>query len=126
MLFNPKTNDIKLIDFGSASLYTSKPYTRFQGTDVYIPPEWFLQGQYSSSDAAVWSIGCLAFILINGDCPFRTVEDVKADLPLHFKNDRISSISKRFVRRCLRHLPKDRMSFKTIQESSWLRLARFL
>lgn len=126
MLFNPKTNDIKLIDFGSASLFSSKPYTRFQGTDVYIPPEWFIGGEYSAAAAAVWSIGCLAFVLINGDIPFHNVEETKADRPLIFKNDKISSISKKFIRKCLMHLPKDRMSFKSIEGSSWLRLARFL
>ena len=76
ILYNPSTKQIKLIDFGSASLLTSAQYTFFRGTDVYIPPEFWTKGHYYPCSATVFSIGCLAYILLNGDSPFDKRQDV--------------------------------------------------
>ena len=41
ILYNPVTKKIKIIDFGSASALTTDAYYTYQGTDVYLPPEFY-------------------------------------------------------------------------------------
>ena len=70
ILYNPSTQQIKVIDFGSSGPLSSDPYTSYRGTDVYIPPEYYNTGLYYSFPASVWAIGCISYIPLAGDCPF--------------------------------------------------------
>ena len=97
ILYNPTTKNIKLIDFGSASILPTQPYTRFQGTDVYIPPEFYLYGEYSPLPATTWSLGCVAYILLNGDSPFSSKNEVEQFTSLKFPNSRLDQYSKEFL-----------------------------
>ena len=97
ILYNPTTKKVKLIDFGSASILPTQPYTRFQGTDVYIPPEFYLYGEYSPLPATTWSLGCVAYILLNGDSPFISKNEVKQFKSLKFLNSRLDQHSKEFL-----------------------------
>ena len=101
ILYNPTSRRIKLIDFGSASTIPDTPYTRFQGTEVYLPPEYFNYGSYSALPAMTWSIGCLAYVLLNGDCPFSTKQEVAEHTCLEFINTRLDEESKEFLREVL-------------------------
>eukprot|EP00116_Pleurobrachia_bachei_P004994 sb/3465256/ len=89
ILYNPTTGQIKLIDFGSASLLAEQ-YNRFQGTDVYLPPEFFATGTHGSLPSTTWAIGCLAYCLLNGDCPFSTTQDVKDYKTKDFVNNKVN------------------------------------
>ena len=119
LLYNPKTKQIKMIDFGSASL-VGDYYDRLQGTDIYHPPEFHIHGRFNSSDGVVWAIGALCFILFNGDCPYENVNDIIADKIAPWTNETASSSARRFVRRALRPKPIDRESLKLILKSAWL------
>ena len=121
LLYNPKTKLIKLIDFGSAS-FVSSSYKKLQGTDIYHPPEFFHSGSYSSTAGIVWAVGSLAFILLNGDNPHPSVEEVKKDTPLTWLNATASSGARRFVRRALRHKAIDRESLSLLERSAWLKI----
>ena len=123
ILYNPATKHVKLIDFGSASLISTS-YCKLQGTDVYHPPEWFLNNSYNSTDATVWALGSLAFILLNGDCPYPTVTDIVDDTPLRWTNNKISSAAQRFIRKTLRRRPVDREPLKLLASSAWLKQSR--
>ena len=120
LLYNPKTKHVMLIDFGSSSLVSST-YTRLQGTDVYHPPELFLDGSFKSTDGVIWAVGSLAYILLNGDCPYQTLDDLKGDVPIVWMNEKSSSLAVRFVRRCLRRKPVDRDSLSLLRKSAWLK-----
>ena len=76
LLVNPDNFHVKLIDFGSASQLTERAYTRFQGTDVYLPPEWYTRHSYMALPATSWAIGCLIFPCLSGDSPFATRDEV--------------------------------------------------
>ena len=122
ILYNPITRRIKLIDFGSASWIPENeaPYTSYQGTQVYLPPEHFNYGCYSALPAMTWSIGCLAYILLNGDCPFSTKQEVADHQHLEFINPRLDQESKEFLRDVLIIDEDDRMIPKEIMLHPWM------
>ena len=35
-----------------------------QGTHLYAPPEWLEVGEYRGEQATVWSLGVLAFVML--------------------------------------------------------------
>ena len=122
ILYNPVTRKIKLIDFGSASWIPENeaPYTSYQGTEVYLPPEHFNYGSYSALPAMTWSIGCLAYVLLNGDCPFSTKQEVADHQHLEFINPRLDYESKEFLRDVLTIDEDDRMTPGEIIWHPWM------
>jgi protein-serine/threonine kinase len=64
---------VKLIDFGSASCFTQKKFTRFLGTIQYASPE-ILRGDssYDGPAAEVWALGCCLYTMLTGQIPFRS------------------------------------------------------
>ena len=81
ILVNLKTNNCILIDFGSGCHLGSGTLREFEGTHLYAPPEWLQKGEYSGESATVWSLGILLFVMINGDVPFASDQDIcKGDL----------------------------------------------
>ncbi|KAL5253416.1 hypothetical protein ACHWQZ_G013262 [Mnemiopsis leidyi] len=124
ILYNPRTKQIKLIDFGSASILTTDSYRTYQGTDVYLPPEYYQFKCYDPFPACVWSIGCLAYVLFNGDCPFETKKDVQEFTTLRWKVDK-TSLNKqgvKFVEMCLEADPNRRLELGSLIHHPWLKM----
>ena len=121
ILYNPKTGDIKLIDFGCASSLSPTPYTVFQGTESFHPPEWFLYGEYDSCDATVWTLGTLCFSLVNKCYPYDDITGVKWHSKKPWRNDMVSATCKRFISSCLRHNPGRRNELSTLHRNAFLR-----
>lgn len=69
ILVRRKTLDVVLIDFDKTTKIKEK-FTRFHGTDVYYPPEWWLKREYTADAMTVWSLGCVLFQMLDGDIPF--------------------------------------------------------
>lgn len=63
------TLDVVLIDFDSTSRIKT-PFTTFNGTSVYYPPEWWIRSRYDAEAMTVWSLGCTLFQMLDGDIPF--------------------------------------------------------
>ena len=126
ILYNPKTKQIKLIDFGSAGPLTPDPYTWFRGTDVYIPPEYYISRSYRSFPAVVWSIGCLAFVLLAGDCPFQDKEQIRNFTSLEGVDAKFGGRSLRlnFIKSCLTLDPEKRIGLGALASQPWLTRSR--
>jgi serine/threonine protein kinase len=121
LLVDPDTLQVKLIDFGSASQLTEKAYTRFQGTDVYLPPEWYTRNSYLALPATSWAIGCLIFTCLSGDSPFATREEVKRSVIPWEKlpSNKLSDNCWDVLRGCLQTSSRHRMSLKTLSSHPW-------
>ena len=122
ILYNPSTRHIKLIDFGAAGRVPTPgvPYTSFCGTEVYMPPQYFLHGSYLPLPAITWTIGCLAYALLNGDGPFATPQEVASYRYLSFLNPHLDQGSKEFLRDLLERDEDDRMLPQQIRTHPWL------
>ena len=122
ILYNPTTKHIKLIDFGSSSPLSPAPYTFFRGTDVYIPPEYFNTRKYLPLHASTWAIGCIAFILLDGDSPFQNRDEIKEFKAIEDLNPKYSEHSSRldFIRCCMDPNPDTRILLSEIADHSWL------
>ncbi|KAL5269101.1 hypothetical protein ACHWQZ_G002811 [Mnemiopsis leidyi] len=126
ILYNPKTKQIKLIDFGSAGRLSTAPYTSFRGTDVYIPPEYYQHRKYSALPATVWAVGCLSFVLLNGDCPFHSrdevknfqkLSDLKGSKSLMLRSKRVD-----FITQCMSVNSEKRALFSDLLCHPWLKI----
>ena len=124
ILYNPVTHQIKLIDFGSSAELTSQPYKEFRGTDVYIPPEYYQTGTYHPFQATVWAIGSLSYILLYGDGPFQTSQDITKFLTLDVLEPACSgnkTLRLNFLRSCLTRDPDQRILLSDLIRHPWIR-----
>ena len=122
ILYNPSTQQIKVIDFGSSGPLSSDPYTSYRGTDVYIPPEYYNTGLYYSFPASVWAIGCISYILLAADCPFESRKAVTEFKKLEQLKPEFTGSTPRlnFIRSCLTPSPNDRILLSDLLRHPWL------
>ena len=120
ILYNSSTNQIKLIDFGLASLIPDTPYTKLQGTELYLPPECFNTGRCSAFPAMTWSIGCLAYVLLNGNLPFTTTSEVAHHRELKFVNPGLDEETEDFLSDLLTVDEDERMTPGEIIFHPWM------
>ena len=76
ILYNPKTKQLKLIDFGTALPLSKRPITFLRGTTVCLPPEAFTKPQYFPLQATVWAIGCVLYGCMTGKPAFLETSDI--------------------------------------------------
>jgi len=120
LLVDPNSLEIKLIDFGSASQLSDRAYTRFQGTDVYLPPEWYTRHSYMPLPATCWAIGCLIFTCLSGDSPFATREEVKKTIvPWNKLPAGISESGMDLLRGCLNTSSRNRINLQNLINHPW-------
>lgn len=70
ILINPKSLQVKLIDFGLSTYFNDRPELNTKvGTPYYVSPE-VLKGSYGKQ-CDIWSIGVISYILLTGCPPFQ-------------------------------------------------------
>ena len=69
VVFNSMTGNVKINDFGNATLYDKVKSDSF-GTPAYYSPEVKQQTGFNAESSTVYNIGCSAFTILTGSSPF--------------------------------------------------------
>ena len=119
-MYNKKSEKVKLIDFGSASLTVSAPYRYPRGTEYYVPPEYHLYRLYYPSPAAVWSVGCLTYCCLTASTPFLNTQQILHE-EVQWTGGLVQDRARQFVMGCLRKKEGCRLRFEGLETHHWLR-----
>merc|ERR1712061_339947 len=120
ILIEPRSKQIRLIDFGSGTYLIDGLYNDFEGTRVYAPPEWLLSRRYSASSLTVWSLGILLHDLVVGDIPFEEDDQILQGLPDWSNETALSPALKDLIQACLDTDPRSRLSLEQLSSHPWL------
>ncbi|KAI5102170.1 serine/threonine-protein kinase pim-1-like, partial [Silurus meridionalis] len=119
VLLNPLTLQVKLIDFGLGVLHKDTTYTEHAGTDIYIPPECYVDKEYEAEPFTVWGLGVLSYILL---CRMQPFDGEKEIVEGHlFIPDELSKASQDFIGWCLQRDPNSRPTLNQILGHHWFR-----
>jgi len=118
ILVDLRSLELKLIDFGSATTYQTQPYSDFDGTRVYSPPEWIMLNQYQADTATVWSLGVLLYDMVQGDIPFETDQQICSGL-LKFDH-RLSSQCQDLICQCIQVDISSRLDLDEVLDHPWV------
>ena len=125
-IFNNRTLQIKLIDFGSSTVVNPeepRPYYQlFYGTAAYASSEILLKQSYQAAPAEVWTLGVLLSYLLAGISPFPTARDaVDGHIFISEKVvGKISDPAMDLMKRCLDPNPNTRATISEIKAHHWL------
>ena len=116
---------MKIIDFGSACSLRKGEYTDYRGTRVYAPPEWFKNGAYTADGLNVWSLGILLYVLIMGDVPFHSDNEIMEAhlLGYHRKfpgTRKVSRVTASFIRTLLNGRWEERIQMAELEDHHWI------
>ncbi|KAI7855206.1 kinase-like domain-containing protein [Circinella umbellata] len=120
--------ELKLADFGWA-VHDRRPRRRtFCGTLEYLPPE-MIENKYHDEKVDIWALGIMCYELLVGTPPFEDVTSyvetysriiqTKYSFPNH-----ISMNAQQFVKRILRHDPRQRPTLEVLKNHPWLQQSR--
>jgi len=118
LLLDQTTGAVRLIDFGSGALLRRAPYTTFEGTRVYSPPEWVERRCYQAVPATVWSLGVLLYDMLTGDIPFEKDDEIVRGKLQYRKH--VSAQAKDLISRCLAYEPYQRPTFADILQHPFI------
>ncbi|CDO95263.1 unnamed protein product [Kluyveromyces dobzhanskii CBS 2104] len=128
-----KDGNLKLADFGLASLFKrkdgSKRVSRDQrGSLPYMAPEIIYCDGYYADATDVWSIGVLLFVLLNGETPWELPHEDDETFKTFVKGEgklnqgpwlKIPLVQLNLLRKILQPDPEKRASVSTLRDHIW-------
>uniref|UniRef100_A0A8R1TZL7 Serine/threonine-protein kinase 1 n=1 Tax=Onchocerca volvulus TaxID=6282 RepID=A0A8R1TZL7_ONCVO len=118
IIINMHTGEAVLVDFGAAVFISEACIKEFQGTRSYCPPEWFKRLTYMPSEATVWSLGIVLYVMVSGCLPFQNEVQIclgRFTIPKHISKD-----CENLLRQCLAVTPSRRPDLLEIFKHRWL------
>ena len=112
VLFNPSNGQVKIIDFGCATVHQDA-YTTYAGTHAYAPPEFRLTGSMNSDKMTSYHIGCLLFTILTRSCPFSENSDFDFEKFVTL-NSKLSFEERGLLSTLLQPNPESRMSLSDL------------
>jgi MAP/microtubule affinity-regulating kinase len=67
-----REGNLKLIDFGFATIAPKGKLRLFCGTPSYMSPEIVQKKEYRGGPADVWAVGVVLYVLATGSFPFKS------------------------------------------------------
>lgn len=130
ILIDPKSLEIKLIDFGSAQMFDAKSkgakinpklVRTFRGTNLYKPPEYLLTKCFYPRPSTVWTIGIIMYDMVIGRFPFEDDAEIleHKNKEITFVDGSLSQEFRKLVKRCLSFYVADRISIDKILLDPW-------
>lgn len=129
IMYNPVTKLVTLIDFGLCEFITKENqgmFSKCAGSLDYCAPELMKRGpKFFGTNADVFSLGVVLFVLLTGCLPFDLKLRLKAALNglrhpfIEFVGD-LSETSKGLLKAMLEPNPAYRIDLKSIYQHSWL------
>lgn len=117
ILVDTLTLKVKLVDFGSASLFKrNSPYTHARGTSIFLPPEFFRFGSYLPLNATSWAFGCLIYKMVMGYHPFVDRMEIASYTP---RMTGVGTFGRDIVRHSLEKDPAKRIQFEKLGDHPW-------
>jgi serine/threonine protein kinase len=122
ILLNRSTFQIVICDFGSSNALEQGTEVYFAGTPEYAPPQYFTSTPYAPEHYEVWSLGVVAYSLLEGCLPFDSPPKIKA-AQLEWSPRLLKDLSpemKDIVARCLDPCEKTRITLRELRIHNWL------
>ena len=131
ILINPETRELKLIDFGSTTLFHPKQaHTLFYGTKKFAAPESLENTEYLAGPQEAWCLGTLLYVLLFKMDPFKDdVEIINLDISRRIERLReaghayggasISQAAVELMVGLMNKNPVKRIDCLEIKESTW-------
>lgn len=122
VLYNPETEDVKLIDFGCGRFLKEDKdaeYRKKTGTESFAPPEYFTTGRYRAESFTVWSLGMFLYELVFGGSPHEDTSQI-VSAEIEYPDDEITPPLKKFLKRCLKKNANKRATLEELALDPWL------
>lgn len=126
-----ENNNLKVADFGLATVFKWKDKTRILdkkcGTPSYVAPEIWTE-RYHGEPADVWSCGIILVALLAGELPWDEASEKSSEYKSWVDGNYISlspwtklgNEVLSFIRKILKHRPNERMKVREIKNHEWL------
>lgn len=120
ILVNPDNFEVYLIDFGAAKYNDVGPVVKYEGTLLYLCPEFLNREPVTSEGLTVWQLGIVIFVLLHLSVPFRNEREIVTQ-DIKLKMDRsLSYQCRNLIAMSLRKSPSQRLTLQAVGDHRWI------